>query len=528
MTPSRPGRQRMFYNDDGDSCLGNYRGSFAPRMVTDAVDVLAGTPITTLVYCVMPSDLANYPSEIAEMPGWRRTPSHESGPYRRHYEFYQHVRRHNWDIPRMIAERAAERGLEFIPSMRMNDAHFGQKVHPTEHPWTGKFWMENQDLVMGPATFPFWGNQHLLDFRHEKVREFKLALAFEAIDRYGSEGFEMDWTRHYTFFRPGEERPELITEMVRRVRERLDRRGKDRRLPLIMRLAADIETSLRCGLDAATWVREGLVDYLVPSSPSRYISFDMPIREWVELAAGTGVEVHPSPDSAAIVGNGQASLEMYRAAASNYFAMGAHGFYVFNLFCQGYPLEDEQYMVLRDVSHPAALDRRDKLFMASPDAAAWRQDRDVLPAVLPDSDPIARIDLWVGDDLAACREEGYLDRAELQVRVDHLEPDDGLEIKLNGTILNLAAAQVRAPGQRDTIAHNAGHAAWTYEGRELGGNPGIWFKIELRDELPIQGENQVSIRQVSRRNRRVKVVNVNLRATYAFCGTQPLVGRESG
>jgi hypothetical protein len=63
----------------------------------------------------------------------------------------------------------------------------------------------------------------------------------------------------------------------------------------------------------------------------------MPIREWAELVEGTPVEIHASPDSAAPRGNAQATLEMYRAAASNYHSQGAHGFYFFNMHCRYEP-----------------------------------------------------------------------------------------------------------------------------------------------------------------------------------------------
>ena len=194
MALTRATEQRLFYNDDGDTCLSEYRGAFTPAMVTDAVDVLLGTPVTTLVYCVSPADLVNFPSAVTEMPGWRRTASHQTGHYRRQYALYQHVREQGWDIPGMVMERAAAAGLEFIPSVRMNDAHFGQKAHPREHPWTSPFWLEHQDLAMGPAEFLFWGNEHLHDFRHEEVRAQRLALIAEVIERYGDLGLELDWT----------------------------------------------------------------------------------------------------------------------------------------------------------------------------------------------------------------------------------------------------------------------------------------------------------------------------------------------
>src|ERR1051326_8750965 len=207
-------KHRMFYNDDGNTSMLEARGAFQMHTFTDAVDVLAGTPITTLVFCVVPSDCTNYPSEVCSMAGWRKVAADEAGSYRKLYDLFQYVRQHHIDIPRTVMQRAQAKGIEFIPSMRMNDVHFGQRLKPVDNPWTSKFWLDHQDLAMGPGDYSWLeGGEFLLDFKHKLVRDYRLAMCFEIIDRYGQNGFEMDWTRHYTFFKPGEEKPELITDM---------------------------------------------------------------------------------------------------------------------------------------------------------------------------------------------------------------------------------------------------------------------------------------------------------------------------
>jgi len=518
--------RRVFYNDDGDGVLLSYKGTLRPEMATDSVDVLLGTPITTLVLCVSCSDTVTFPSEIVSMYAWRDTPSRRSSASFWHtYQFFNQVREQGWDIPKMILERAEEKGLEFIPSMRMNDAHYGIGVHPTENPNTGEFWMEHQDLIIEPeGSWPEYYQRrgHLLDFRHEAVRDFRLASAIEIIDRYGKYGFEMDWTRHPVFFLKGKEQPELITDMVRKVRARLDERGREqgRRLPLIMRVRAGIEESLQTGLDARTWIAEGLADYIVPSSQSRYIAFDMPMCEWMELAAGTPVEIHVSPDSASPRGDGNATLEMYRAAASNYFAMGVDGFYLFNLFCRGYPLEDDAYLIMRDVADPDTLSRRDKLFMASLDN--WRPDTDTLPVSLSDPNRAARIGLMVGDDLALARRSGTLRGATLRVRVDRILPEDRLEITLNDTKLDLKEAVVDMPDKPALKRWKLQTGHWTYEAKTLNG-PWAWIEFELKDVLPRKGDNLVTVRSLvapaADREIELTLTDVDLAVSYNFCGT---------
>ena len=376
-------------------------------------------------------------------------------------------------------------------------------------------------MINPDAEWPADYREYLLDFQHEAVRAFRLANAFEIIDRYAADGFEMDWTRHPKFFREGEEQPELITEMVREVRRHLDERGgrEGRRLPFVVRVAASIEDNLRLGLDVATWVGEGLVDVLVPSSPSRYISFDMPIPEWMELVSGTSIEVHASPDSAAPRGDGQATVEMYRAAASNYYSMGADGFYLFNLFCRGYPLADDAYGIMRDVAELDALRFRDKLFMATLDN--WRSDTDTLPVPLTDPERPARIGLMVGDKLVQARATSTLKRATLRVRVDRAAPEDRLEICLNGKRLDIN--RVHIPDMRDMIAWYANIASWTYERTNLKG-PWAWIEVDLTDMLPRQGDNLVTVRPLARpapdREFDLMLMDVDLQISYDFCGRE--------
>lgn len=533
--------KRFFSNDDGNSAMMLYGGSFRPGMVTDSIDVLVGTPVTTYVLSVTYSDVLTYPSKVEEMFGWRETPSTRPDGsdawYQRVYEFYQYVRQQGWDIPRMAQERASAKGLEFIPSMRMNDAHFAQKVKPTEHPLTGRFWMEHQDLTINPqAKWPSTDrpgqtgydrdrgyHDFVLDFRHPAVREYRMKMALEIVDRYGTEGFEMDWTRHYKFFRSGHEQPELITDMVREVRLHLDKRsGKRGRPPLIARVAASVERNESIGLDVRTWVREKLIDYLVPSSPSRYMSFDMPIAEWVELTKGTGIKVHASPDSGSYRGYGSATLEMYRAAAANYYAAGAEGVYLFNFNAQRGspgPMPDDSYVIFRDVSDPDALVRRDKLFQATLDN--WRKDTDTLPVALSGPDRLARLGIAVGDDVVPALRSASLKDVLLRAHVVGLTHEDRFEIEFNGRPLDNLKTVI--PDDKEMAEWKNGIPTWTYEESLVKGIRGIkgpwaWIEADLRETLPRRGDNIVTIRRLSGSNTPINLTDLDIRVRYDYFG----------
>ena len=135
------------------------------------------------------------------------------------------------DVLGTVMRRASQHGLEFVPSLRMIDTHFLNKVPPLEHPLTGEFWLKNRDLTI---------NGGALDFTHKKVREYRMGQVRELITGYATDGFEMDFTRQPVVFAKGtgRDKANLVTEMVREARALLDRRKRadGRRRFLIVRV----------------------------------------------------------------------------------------------------------------------------------------------------------------------------------------------------------------------------------------------------------------------------------------------------
>jgi hypothetical protein len=442
---------RYFYNDDGDRGVFLIKGPFHPRQLEYAVDVLVGTPVTTLVYCShFGSDMAYYPSKVSSALDWRWVENHDrNDPYtyfRRVHQIGKYLRENHIDLLAAVKRRAEQLGLEFVPSLRMNDVHFCNNVIPTEHPTTGEFWMKNQDLVIGPEVK--WKREDLstwyskaLDFTHEKVREYRMAQAFEVIDGYASDGFEMDFTRNPLFFPPGKAKPELITDMVARARKRLNEAGRkgNKKLFLMVRVPGDMGLCTSVGLDVPRWMNDRLVDYVVVcSTNARYFSFDIPLEPWIKAAGDRGCRIIASPDSY------KATSAIYRAGFANYYAMGQKDTYLFNFFTsraetrEYYPFRDEDYALFRDLKNPVTLFGRPKHFFAEGTFQLGR------------TYPISRqtggktdIRMYVGDDLKACREAMILKQAMLKLVLSGRKAEDKLVLKLNGQPLPMDRTQVQ-------------------------------------------------------------------------------------
>jgi hypothetical protein len=266
------------------------------------------------------------------------------------------------DPPRLLAEAAHQRGLDFFLSVRMNDAHDGRIVErnrgslfgsktPLSYPVfeNGKF---NERNIRGhicrmKLDHPDWliGDHDSLtrlcaiafDYAHQPVRDFRLALIEEALEQYDIEGIELDFLRHPLVFKPGEERTHahLMTEFIGRVRNALDRTGKERgkHLCLSVRTLIPLEAARRIGLDVDEWLQEAYIDQWIGGIVDRS---RLELREAVNLAARHNCPVYASFKTDAILGRGHHSTEAFRAIAANHYRAGVQGIYVFNMTAYRY------------------------------------------------------------------------------------------------------------------------------------------------------------------------------------------------
>lgn len=286
----------LMHNFDGDL---SFRGATPETSVIklkELIDEEAKLPVKTVCWSIgAGSDILYYPTKVASTWGWRHTKYSDDPAWKTRIEKCRIATETGLDAPRIVGERLHERGLKFVPSYRMNDGHFTSD--PFEYPLTGRFWMEHQDATIGTSPVAaFAGYKHLLNYARDEVRAYRLAVIFEAMDRYADlmDGFELDFNRFQIFFPPGEAQrgAPLITEMVKRVRARLDdcAAKQKRAMSLIVRVPPSLKNCAWSGLEVEKWMQQRLVDVVIPS-PLMTLSHDMPIDEFVRIAKPTGVQV---------------------------------------------------------------------------------------------------------------------------------------------------------------------------------------------------------------------------------------------
>ena len=424
----------LMLNDDGDASFPSSNPKLAMRYRRAMIDALSGTPVKTLMCSVgMGSDTLYYPTAVASVVGWRKTkydtfhdvPSGEEQMWAQRIQNITEGIKAGIDPVRIAGERARSQGKSFVPSYRMNDDHF--MVDPLEYPMTGRFWLENHERLKirnSPIlSDPRYGQ--LFDFSHAEVREYRLDTIYEIIDRYQDlmDGLELDFNRVQVFF-PYQEaarKSHLITEIVAKVRQRLDEVGQrnQKTYYLFARVPPTLENCRWAGLDIPRWLECNLIDVLIPSQLMT-LAHDMPLEEFVKLAEPHGAKVYPaiyprtgymwplvadtSKPSYHRAGISRSSTpQLIRGAAANYWHAGASGFQLYNFITPEVPFASHLYRIMRDLAEPACLSLSDKIFAITPsyylDYEDTYQYRKQLPLVLK-SGKTHRLDLIVGEDLS--------------------------------------------------------------------------------------------------------------------------------
>ncbi len=500
-------RYRVAVNDDGAS-LWQYRQVplSAERFLRTAVDRMAGAD---LLCWGAGNTRFWYGSEVAEdldtgqqvFPTVQEWMAHTT---------LRSLRAAGQEPLALVCRRCHRHGMHLYASLRMNDGHFAFPP-PADAPEPGapdsgvphpdQLWNHQRGPETSPLTSQFWRRHpeyhigenwpgsvfsaHLLDYAHAEVRAWWVGIITDITARFDVDGVELDYMRNPFFFHPARAaagRP-LMTAFVRKVREVLDEAG--RRRGRTFGLAARCPTSLAgcdaIGLDVETWVRDGLVDVLIPS-PTRTNKFEIDLRPLAAMSGGTRCQVLAGVDT--VMPNqtweqtralqdedrladpaGMESdadyrvlkesrhnregkrgvleampLNLWRALAANAYLDGVDGIYVFNLWDQiarhGRHLDGA---ILRDGRAPEALARSDKLYALDFEVAgsgvghpqAHLAQPASLPLVLAQGEP-AELRLKVADALEQVPAD-ELAEVRLHLLLVNLTPVDRLRVHLNGS-----------------------------------------------------------------------------------------------
>ena len=406
-----------------------------------------------------------------------------------------------------LAGLCREAGMELFPRVRMN-SHYD--IDPAS-PSYGRFRREHPELLIGrpgeqiPEGGIEWGIKTGLDYAFPEVRDYMYSIITELFERFEIDGLELDFMRHPALFRTEEafQSGYLMTDLVRRVRERMTEVGssRGRTIRLAVRVPPTLADSKRVGLDVAEWMADGLVDVVVVGGG--FIPFETPVDEFVAAAEGTGIQVYGCIEAL----RPTVDERVMRALASLFWKGGASGVYLYNFFTMA---ADWNRRVLNQIADPEALARLDKRYeidrtgpfypCGAGHGCAFRNASPPaqLPVTLGESyageGPLLRFEIT--DDLEAASADGSLAGCTLSLKLDNLAQAQSLDARLNGRALPRSSGRVSHDGWsqwvRSSTAEHTITPSYPVESRR----PGVAVEYDLGCPPLKQGRNELEVHLV--------------------------------
>jgi hypothetical protein len=385
------------------------------------------------------------------------------------------------DPLRVLCERAHNKGMKFYATLLLQQGA-GTRGKDTR---SSDFRFDNRHLEIGARgdLDPEFPGLTLLDFKHDEVREERLALIRETLNRYPVDGLELQLNYGLHHFHPEEVEKGrgIMTRWVESVHRTVKQSGADRNL--IIRVPSSIDGCDSIGLDIREWIRRAIVDVIVGQSFSGPETLDQmaDFRPLVRAAAGSSsrifAAVHSRVDSDRV---GEAAIEMLRAAACNYWEQGVDGLYLAHWF-GNWPYKASFYEKLRELCDPEIMAPKDKIYFVPNRGRGLEPGlRLHLPVELRLNEPVL-VPMTISDDLPRWDEAGRVHDVMLRLRIMNTTELDRLEIRLNGEVL-------------PDLLRRKINQMYRMRGPRYRTGPAYWYVFHLDGpHWPRKGENRVQI-----------------------------------
>lgn len=477
----------IFYHDGRHPLIYMYEPPMRKEEYEAAVDELVGTPIEAIAFCLGDGRTVLHDTTVGELWGspidkW----SHII--FRRAHQNAKHLIEEGNDPLRIISERAHAKGLLIYPTLLVNQGsgECGEDMRGSKFRFNNKQWDIGAKGGVDPSSLAF----DCADFMFEEIRDERLALIEETLSRYDVDGFELQMNYIPYYFHPSEIDPgrEVMNRWIRRVYEVVKKGGSDQEL--MIRIRGDMDWCFTAGLDVKTWIRDGIVDVIIPESTAQQVDTNADLRPFVEAAKGTDCRILASltshMDSDRL---NEGTIETIRAEACNYWQQGIDGLYV-NQWFSRWPYQGSFYEILREVPHPDIMAPKDKIYHVPTETGRHPTERlqpDLVPRLPVDllEGKCASAELMVSDDLPRWDRVGRVHEVILRIRVIEATELDQLCFRFNGK--EVPSSLMRTINQMYTM-DSPRYLVWGY-----------WFVFRLdREHWPVNGRNVIEVTLLKR------------------------------
>jgi len=418
----------------------------------------------------------------------------------------------------IILERLNAAGIAVVPNYRVNDHHGAPDMWT---PWEREHqaWSLGKNTgawqtftVVGDRGWREIGDLRQMDYAIEGVRQRRLAILREIVERYPIAGLQLDFGRSAPYLsEPKREKAHYLTQFIRDVRAMLDVAGQQRGQSLMLGVAVpwDIAFCEAEGLDIKTWIREGLLSYVAPGEWF-YIDYNIPYADWTALTQGTNCKVYPmlmsnvtpttavTDDKRVWLGDGYADFDLPKieALAESAYSQGVDGIMFYNFYVRAFG--QDFYPHLRDWIDPAQIVTRPRHYFYArrlkylpteyysfglPDGYASGEVEAFTPFVLDAAGDEMTYPFVFGSQLGPTK-------AAFQFKLRDLGDGDGVVVRLNGQEITPDAIDFAACQPPDAPAFRFARWQATVGAPPLKvGDNVLHVKLATRDparQLPVQ------------------------------------------
>ena len=502
-TAKRTPQPRVLMTDDGRhaSYLYQFEPPVEPADVTFNLDQLVDSGIDTLSYGVcLEGGVVTYDSKVAPRWGYNVECWTHSVWYRAARNLQQLIDDGHDPLELMIA-RSHAKGLWFFASSfvnfqggeRASDGGLGRK---------SDFVYDHPEFQIGPEEDPRASScdPKRFSFLHDQVRQQRHAVFAELLERYATDGIDLDLADHVPMcrFEQAAELAPLMTGWLRSLREVADaaQAAQGRRKRILVRIPAHRQAWAMLGYEVETWVAEGIVDCILcmPGLVNGTVETNLDLT--AAVAAAEGADCIVLAGFAQMLGRQYAQYatpEMLWAAAANGYAQGAAGFAIADACTlpNGWPWTDVEYGAWRLLAHPEILACTDKHYRVRsgggrPPPAWLPGGAPDLPRELREGVP-ERFEIRIADELERWQRAGRVEAVVLEVHIAAIEASlNEVRIALNGRLLPADLLSLNDLGYRLIRGGAVGPYGFVY-GYEL-----------TPDYYPEVGRNTIEITLVRR------------------------------
>lgn len=417
-------KHRLIHNNDGTDALGNLWFGKRPLSIDDInayVDSVSNSQVTTFMMC-SGSDFFYYRSNYGRVFGDDLNGELNCGcdtttysNIKKYYINFLNLEKEGTDLISASLNRAKQNEMEAFITYRMNDLHFNDTTTHCPIVYTD-FWYSHPEFWLNDSTIG-WNAPRALDFAHKEVRERKLAIISEQLDKYDMiDGFDLDFMRFIVYFKLGEGRHNapLMTQLVKDIRAKVDEvsaiRGK--KILLSARVPPTIEACLDKGLDVQEWIQLGLIDFISIGVHWRGDPA-LPVANFIDELGDEKIPVYATIDDGGYRPRETFSHGMFRGMASHILSQGADGIYLFNQYYSQHmatnnaqlKLEDGGQVcrvimpgLLQELGSPETLKYRNKIYCLNDNTWEYGMGT-VSPLPLAVSEnKTSNADIYIGDD----------------------------------------------------------------------------------------------------------------------------------